>query len=169
MSVGVELLGRPTVLFLDEPTSGLDPAAEFKMMELLRHLADGGCTVVCTTHVMENVYLTDRLFIIAAGELVFAGESRRRRGSISACRSSTSPLRPHRANATPSEWRADFRRRRRRRAASPPNAAAAPAAARPAARHAAHPAAALPVLLRRQWAILARTPRISSSSSASRC
>ena len=60
VSVGVELLGRPAVLYLDEPTSGLDPASEFKMMELLRHLADGGCTVICTTHVMENVYLTDR-------------------------------------------------------------------------------------------------------------
>ncbi|MBV9658258.1 MAG: FHA domain-containing protein [Verrucomicrobia bacterium] len=73
VSVGVELLARPAVLFLDEPTSGLDPAAEFKMMELLRHLADGGCTVICTTHVMENVYLTDRLFVIASGALVFGG------------------------------------------------------------------------------------------------
>ena len=73
VSVGVELLARPAVLFLDEPTSGLDPAAEFKMMELLRHLADGGCTVICTTHVMENVYLTDRIFVISGGNLVFGG------------------------------------------------------------------------------------------------
>ncbi len=75
VSVGVELLARPAVLFLDEPTSGLDPAAEFKMMSLLRELADGGCTVICTTHVMENVYLTDRIFVIASGRLVFAGNS----------------------------------------------------------------------------------------------
>jgi ABC-type multidrug transport system ATPase subunit/pSer/pThr/pTyr-binding forkhead associated (FHA) protein len=73
VSVGVELLNRPPLLFLDEPTSGLDPLAEFKLMELLRRLADTGCTVVCTTHVMENVYLMDQIAIIASGRVVFEG------------------------------------------------------------------------------------------------
>lgn len=73
VSVGVELLGRPPILFLDEPTSGLDPLAEFKVMELLRGLADNGCTVVCTTHVMENVYLMDQIAIISGGCVVFQG------------------------------------------------------------------------------------------------
>ena len=36
-------------------------------MELLRRLADTGCTVVCTTHVMENVYLMDQIAIISEG------------------------------------------------------------------------------------------------------
>jgi ABC-type multidrug transport system ATPase subunit/pSer/pThr/pTyr-binding forkhead associated (FHA) protein len=73
VSVGVELLSRPPLLFLDEPTSGLDPLAEFKLMELLRRLADTGCTVVCTTHVMENVYLMDQIAIITEGRVVFQG------------------------------------------------------------------------------------------------
>jgi ABC transport system ATP-binding/permease protein len=73
VSVGVELLNRPSILFLDEPTSGLDPRAEFKLMELLRRLADTGCTVVCTTHVMENVYLMDQIAIIAEGRVIFQG------------------------------------------------------------------------------------------------
>ena len=73
VSVGVELLSRPPLLFLDEPTSGLDPLAEFKLMELLRRLADMGCTVVCTTHVMENVYLMDQIAIISDGRVVFQG------------------------------------------------------------------------------------------------
>jgi ABC-type multidrug transport system ATPase subunit len=73
VSVGVELLSRPPILFLDEPTSGLDPLAEFKVMELLRGLADNGCTVVCTTHVMENVYLMDQIAIISKGCVVFQG------------------------------------------------------------------------------------------------
>ena len=73
VSVGVELLSRPPLLFLDEPTSGLDPLAEFKLMELLRRLADTGCTVVCTTHVMENVYLMDQIAIISDGRVVFQG------------------------------------------------------------------------------------------------
>ena len=73
VSVGVELLSRPPLLFLDEPTSGLDPLAEFKLMELLRRLADTGCTVVCTTHVMENVYLMDQIALISEGRVVFQG------------------------------------------------------------------------------------------------
>jgi ABC transport system ATP-binding/permease protein len=73
VSVGVELLNRPPILFLDEPTSGLDPLAEFKVMELLRSLADNGCTVVCTTHVMENVYLMDQIVIISKGCVAFQG------------------------------------------------------------------------------------------------
>ena len=73
VSVGVELLSRPPLLFLDEPTSGLDPLAEFRLMELLRRLADTGCTVICTTHVMENVYLMDQIAIISDGRVVFQG------------------------------------------------------------------------------------------------
>jgi ABC-type multidrug transport system ATPase subunit/pSer/pThr/pTyr-binding forkhead associated (FHA) protein len=75
VSVGVELLRRPPLIFLDEPTSGLDPFAEFKLMELLRRLADTGCTVICTTHVMENVYLMDQIAVLSAGKLLFQGFS----------------------------------------------------------------------------------------------
>jgi ABC transport system ATP-binding/permease protein len=73
VSVGVELLSRPPILFLDEPTSGLDPLAEFKVMEFLRRLADNGCTVICTTHVMENVYLMDQIAIVSKGQVLFQG------------------------------------------------------------------------------------------------
>lgn len=73
VSVAVELLSRPHVLILDEPTSGLDPAAEFKMMEVLRQLADSGCTVVCSTHNMTNIYLFDKLAVLCSGMLVFSG------------------------------------------------------------------------------------------------
>ena len=75
VSVGVELLSRPPILFLDEPTSGLDPLAEFKVMGLLRRLADNGCTVVCTTHGTENVYLMDQVAIISRGQVLFEGPS----------------------------------------------------------------------------------------------
>ncbi|MFY8215559.1 MAG: ATP-binding cassette domain-containing protein, partial [Chthoniobacterales bacterium] len=73
VSVAAELLMRPRLLFLDEPTSGLDPAAEFTLMEQLRGLAANGCTVVCTTHVLENAHLMDRMIILAAGRLVYDG------------------------------------------------------------------------------------------------
>ena len=67
VSVGVELLSRPGVIFLDEPTSGLDPGTESKLMKLFRRLADQGRTVVCTTHVMENINLFHKIVVLAPG------------------------------------------------------------------------------------------------------
>jgi hypothetical protein len=74
VSVGAELLCRPRLMFLDEPTSGLDPAAEFRLMESFQHLAVTGCTILCTTHVLGNVFLFDRLAVMCGGHLVFFGE-----------------------------------------------------------------------------------------------
>jgi hypothetical protein len=73
VSVAAELLGRPRLLFLDEPTSGLDPATEHRMMETLRELSAHACTILCTTHVVQNAHLFDRLAVMQAGHLVFFG------------------------------------------------------------------------------------------------
>jgi ABC transport system ATP-binding/permease protein len=86
VSVGVELLSRPPILFLDEPTSGLDPLAEFKVMELLRRLADNGCTVICTTHVMENVYLMDQVAVVSYGRVLFEGPPEEARATFGVSR-----------------------------------------------------------------------------------
>ena len=67
VSVGIELLTKPTLLFLDEPTSGLDPGLERSLMELLRSLAEGGRTVVVVTHSMESLNLCDRVLFLAPG------------------------------------------------------------------------------------------------------
>lgn len=75
VSIGIELLSNPSVLFLDEPSSGLDPATEENLMVLLQKLALSGITVVCTTHVLQKAYLFDRLLFIQDGRLVFSGNS----------------------------------------------------------------------------------------------
>lgn len=75
VSIGIELLSNPSVLFLDEPSSGLDPATEERLMVLLQSLALSGITVVCTTHVLNNAYLFNRLVFIQQGRLVFSGNS----------------------------------------------------------------------------------------------
>ncbi len=73
-SVGVELLCKPAILFLDEPTSGLDPGAESKLMHTLHQLAALGKTIVCTTHIMENVERFDKIAVLApGGKLAFFG------------------------------------------------------------------------------------------------
>jgi ABC-type multidrug transport system ATPase subunit len=73
VSIAVELITKPSVIFLDEPTSGLDPATEEKIMTLFRQIAESGRTVILTTHAMENVKLFDKLVVLMRGKLVFYG------------------------------------------------------------------------------------------------
>jgi ABC-type multidrug transport system ATPase subunit len=73
VSIAIELLSKPTVLFLDEPSSGLDPATEAELMTLLQSLTLTKLTVVCTTHVLHKAYLFDRIIVIEGGKLIFAG------------------------------------------------------------------------------------------------
>lgn len=73
VSVAIELLAKPSVLFLDEPSSGLDPATEADLMALLQSLRLTNLTVMCTTHVLQKAYLFDRLIFIHGGRLIFIG------------------------------------------------------------------------------------------------
>jgi ABC transport system ATP-binding/permease protein len=67
VSIGAELLSKPTLFFLDEPTSGLDPGLEGRMMALLRKLADQGRTVILITHATQNVDMCDNIAFLAPG------------------------------------------------------------------------------------------------------
>ncbi len=74
VSIGVELLTKPSLFFLDEPTSGLDPATETNMMHLLRQLADQGRTILLITHATKNVTLCDLvIFLAKGGNLAYYG------------------------------------------------------------------------------------------------
>lgn len=73
VSIAVELITKPSVIFLDEPTSGLDPAAEERIMKLFRQIAESGRTVILTTHAMENVRLFDKVVLLMGGKLIFYG------------------------------------------------------------------------------------------------
>lgn len=75
VSIAIELLAKPSVLFLDEPSSGLDPAMEESLMTLLQSLTLTKLTVVCTTHVLQKAYLFDRILFVQGGKLVFAGNT----------------------------------------------------------------------------------------------
>jgi ABC-type multidrug transport system ATPase subunit/pSer/pThr/pTyr-binding forkhead associated (FHA) protein len=67
VSIGVELLTKPTLFFLDEPTSGLDPGMETELMRLMRKLADQGRTIVMITRATKNVMLADKVVFLARG------------------------------------------------------------------------------------------------------
>ncbi|MGW7821056.1 FHA domain-containing protein [Streptomyces puniciscabiei] len=67
VSVALELLTKPSLLFLDEPTSGLDPGMDRSVMTMLRGLADDGRTVVVVTHSVLSLGVCDRLLVLAPG------------------------------------------------------------------------------------------------------
>lgn len=73
VSVAVELLAQPPLLFLDEPTSGLDPALEEKTMQLFRSLTGQGRLTVVTTHVLASLDIVDLVLILSKGHLVYVG------------------------------------------------------------------------------------------------
>jgi ABC transport system ATP-binding/permease protein len=73
VSIAVELLAQPSLLFLDEPTSGLDPGLEKKMMYDLNRLADNGRTVVLVTHATANIEQCHQVAFLAQGRLAYYG------------------------------------------------------------------------------------------------
>lgn len=73
VSIAVELLAEPLLLFLDEPTSGLDPGLDRKMMETLRKLARQGRTVFLVTHATANLSQCDHICLMAQGRMVYFG------------------------------------------------------------------------------------------------
>lgn len=73
VSIGVELITEPPLLFLDEPTSGLDPGLEQQLMRTMRELASGGRAVVLTTHVLETMDTVDLLAVVYDGHLAYWG------------------------------------------------------------------------------------------------
>ena len=68
------LASRPSYMLLDEPFAGIDPIAVGDIQELVRHLTQRGIGVLITDHnVRETLGLTDRAYIVYAGEVLTEG------------------------------------------------------------------------------------------------
>jgi len=70
VSLATALLTTPELLVLDEPTVGLDPVLRRDLWALFRRLADGGTTVLVSSHVMDEAVRCDRLLLLRDGRLV---------------------------------------------------------------------------------------------------
>ena len=75
LSIAISLINDPKILFLDEPTLGLDVIARKELWKIINSLK-GKITIILTTHYMEEAEsLSDRIGIMANGELIDVGTS----------------------------------------------------------------------------------------------
>jgi len=74
LGIGHALLARPRVLVLDEPANGLDPQGMHWLRGLLRELADAGCAVLLSSHLLAEVErIADRIVMIGRGRVLAQG------------------------------------------------------------------------------------------------
>lgn len=76
VSIAIQLLSRPKILFLDEPTSGLDSATSISILQLLKELAMHGTTIVATIHQPSKAMMDrfDSLTLLArGGSIIYDG------------------------------------------------------------------------------------------------
>ncbi|KAJ8485213.1 hypothetical protein OPV22_017698 [Ensete ventricosum] len=79
LSIALEILTRPHLLFLDEPTSGLDSASAFFVIQTLKQIAiDGNKTIISSIHQpsSEVFALIDDLCLLSGGEAVYTGDAK---------------------------------------------------------------------------------------------
>jgi ABC-2 type transport system ATP-binding protein len=73
LALGCAILHRPPIVFLDEPTAGVDPLSRRDFWGLINRLAEGGTTVLVTTHYLDEAEYANRLLLIHAGRIVAEG------------------------------------------------------------------------------------------------
>ncbi|GJJ69567.1 ATP-binding cassette, subfamily G (WHITE), member 2, SNQ2 [Entomortierella parvispora] len=77
LTIGVELVAKPKLLFLDEPTSGLDAQASYNIMRFMRKLTDQGQAILCTIHQPSSqlfAFFDDLLLLAKGGRTVYFGD-----------------------------------------------------------------------------------------------
>jgi ABC-2 type transport system ATP-binding protein len=73
VSLATALLNEPPLLVLDEPTVGLDPVLRRDLWSTFRALADGGTTLLVSSHVMDEADRCDRLLLMRDGSILATG------------------------------------------------------------------------------------------------
>ena len=76
VSIAVELMTDPLIMFLDEPTSPLDPKTVEDFLEIMKKISDRGTTVLMVTHKPEDLeYMDEVIFMAEGGNIVYQGDT----------------------------------------------------------------------------------------------
>lgn len=74
LAIAAALLHEPELIMLDEPTNGLDPAGQHEIRTLIRALAQNGCTIFLSSHMLHEVeQLCGRVAILKEGRVIADG------------------------------------------------------------------------------------------------
>lgn len=75
LSIALEMVANPKIMFLDEPTSGLDEVSAAQCIRLLKQSATEGRTIILTIHQpSESIFqIFDNVYIMAQGECIYQG------------------------------------------------------------------------------------------------
>src|SRR5262245_25349081 len=73
LALACAIAHRPDLVFLDEPTAGVDPASRRLLWRWIYNLAEGGTTILVTTHYMDEAERSQRLAFLSRGHLIAVG------------------------------------------------------------------------------------------------
>ena len=75
VSIAIELLGEPEIIFMDEPTSGLDSYNAYNIIQILKKLTRQGINIICIIHQPSKniVDLLEYLIFLDKGKILYKG------------------------------------------------------------------------------------------------
>ncbi|CAN4096049.1 unnamed protein product [Withania somnifera] len=75
VSIGIDIIHDPIILFLDEPTSGLDSTSAYMVVKVLQRIAQSGSIVIMSIHQPSYriLGLLDRMLFLSRGQTVYSG------------------------------------------------------------------------------------------------
>jgi ABC-type multidrug transport system ATPase subunit len=107
VSIGVELVANPSILFLDEPTTGLDSKSAQTVIKVVKRIARSGRAVICTIHQpnSELFFMFDRLLLLGAGGFqIYYGDVGRRAKTFIDYLSRCPGVTPIQPRVNPASW-----------------------------------------------------------------